>query len=283
VNLSDAGTIEIAVFAKAPVPDEAKTRLIPRLGAEGAARLQERLIERALQKSVALPGARVTLWVAGDVQHPFIAACAQRAGIRVRIQQGSDLGARMLQAFATTLAPGRGDRCLLIGTDCPALATTDLALAAQALATHDAVVQPAEDGGYVLIGLRAPHAQLFEGIESGGPTMMHATRERLARVGLRWCERPPLPDLDTPEETTDARSPRAGSRPSPARAGAACARGCRDDRTGALFQSPDRRAARAVEARDLAEDRAPHAVRRRDARRRAGAARTRRCLVREPR
>ncbi|MFN3566631.1 MAG: TIGR04282 family arsenosugar biosynthesis glycosyltransferase [Burkholderiaceae bacterium] len=192
--------VDIAVFAKAPVPGEAKTRLAPRLGADGAARLQERLIETALQKSVALAGARVTLWVAGDARHPFVAACAQRVGVRVRLQQGCDLGARMLHAFADTLAPGRGERCLLIGTDCPALTTADLAAAAQALAEHDAVVQPADDGGYVLIGLRAPHAPLFEGIEWGGPKVMQATRERMARLALRWCERPPLPDLDTPQD-----------------------------------------------------------------------------------
>lgn len=200
MQASVAHLLDIAVFAKAPVPGEAKTRLIPRLGADGAARLQQRLIECALEKALALRGARVTLWVAGDTDHPFIAACAQRVGVAVRIQQGRDLGARMLHAFADTLAPGRGERCLLIGTDCPALATADLAAAAEALAAHDAVVQPAEDGGYVLIGLRAAHARLFEGIEWGQPTVMQATRERMAGLGLRWCERPPLPDLDTPDD-----------------------------------------------------------------------------------
>jgi rSAM/selenodomain-associated transferase 1 len=197
---SIAPSLDIAVFARAPVPGEAKTRLIPRLGAEGAARLQQRLIESALEKSVALPGARVTLWVAGGADHPFVAACAQRVGVAVRTQQGPDLGARMLHAFADTLAPSRGERCLLIGTDCPALTVADLAMAAQALVTHDAVVQPADDGGYVLIGLRAAHARLFEGIEWGQPTVMQATRERMAQLGLRWCERPPLPDLDTPAD-----------------------------------------------------------------------------------
>ncbi|GAB4466629.1 MAG: TIGR04282 family arsenosugar biosynthesis glycosyltransferase [Burkholderiaceae bacterium] len=201
-----AQSIDIAVFAKAPVPGEAKTRLIPRLGAEGAARLQQRLIERTLEKSVALAGARVTLWVAGDVHHPFVAACAQRVGVRVRTQRGSDLGARMLNAFADTLAPGRGHRCVLIGTDCPALTSADLAAAAQALAAYDAVVQPADDGGYVLIGLRAAHAPLFEGIEWGGPKVMEATRERLARLALRWVEHAPLPDLDTPEDYDRARA-----------------------------------------------------------------------------
>lgn len=200
MQAANASRLDIAVFAKAPVPGEAKTRLIPRLGAEGAARLQQRLIEGALKKSVALAGARVTLWVAGNAQHPFIAACAQRTGVQVRIQQGPDLGTRMLHAFATTLGPGRSDRCLLIGTDCPALTTADLAAAAEALAAHDAVVQPAEDGGYVLIGLRAPHAPLFEGIKWGGSTVMQATRERMTRLGLCWCERPPLPDLDTPQD-----------------------------------------------------------------------------------
>ncbi len=200
MQASIAPSLDIAVFARAPVPGEAKTRLIPRLGADGAARLQERLIEGALKKAVALAGARVALWVAGNADHPFIVAMAQRVGVPVRIQRGRDLGARMLYAFADTLARGHGDRCLLIGTDCPALTSADLAAAAFALAAHDAVVQPAEDGGYVLIGLRAPHAQLFEGIEWGGSTVMQATRERMARLGLRWCERPPLPDLDTPPD-----------------------------------------------------------------------------------
>jgi rSAM/selenodomain-associated transferase 1 len=195
-----ADRLDIAIFARAPVPGQAKTRLIPRLGAEGAARLQQRLIEATLAKSLAVAGARVTLWVAGNADHPFIAASAQRVGVAVRIQQGADLGARMRHAFAATLARRTDARCVLIGTDCPALTSADLTAAAQALATHDAVVQPAEDGGYVLIGLRRPQARLFEGIEWGGSDVMQATRRRMAQLALRWCERPPLPDLDTPQD-----------------------------------------------------------------------------------
>jgi hypothetical protein len=191
-------TIDIAVFAKAPVPGVAKTRLIPRLGAEGAARLQEALIENALAKAIAVAGARVTLWVAGDRSHPFVAAVARRFDIGIETQHGPDLGARMHDAFATTLAPGRNRGCVLIGTDCPALTTADLERAAAALATHDAFVLPAEDGGYVLIALRTPQERIFEGIEWGGPTVMQATRERMARLGLAWFEGSPRPDLDTP-------------------------------------------------------------------------------------
>jgi rSAM/selenodomain-associated transferase 1 len=193
-------TIEIAVFAKAPVPGEAKTRLIPLLGAEGAARLQEKLIEHTLAKATAIAGARVTLWIAGDGSHPFVASVARRFDTGIETQQGIDLGARMHHAFATTLAPGRSGGCVLIGTDCPALTTADLKQASEALAAQDAVVQPAEDGGYVLIGLRAPHAAIFEGIEWGGPTVMQDTRERMTRLGLAWSEGSLRPDLDTPHD-----------------------------------------------------------------------------------
>jgi hypothetical protein len=184
--------LRIAIFAKAPIAGQAKTRLIPLLGAEGAAQLQAHLIERAVAKACALPGARVTLWVAGGIDHPFVVRCAADAGIGLTEQQGADLGARMTHAFAQAGGP-----LLLIGTDCPALTVSDLEQAAQALRTHDVVVQPAEDGGYVLIGLTRPQPALFEGIAWGGARVMDATRERIAALGLRACELASKPDLDT--------------------------------------------------------------------------------------
>lgn len=190
---------DIAIFARAPVPGEAKTRLVPQLGAEGAARLQRELIRAALAKAIAVPGARTTLWVAGDAGHPFLVECARDAGVPIREQRGADLGARMDAAFADTLT-GPKARCVLVGTDCPALATTDLVAALDALATHDVVVQPAEDGGYVLIGLRAPQPALFAGIDWGTDTVMAATRARIRAASLKALERPTLPDLDTPAD-----------------------------------------------------------------------------------
>ena len=186
------GAVRIAVFARAPVAGEAKTRLIPMLGADGAAALQRRLIERTLSTACAVQAARVTLWVAGDAGHAFVAEAARRFGVAIAEQRGADLGARMNHAFETVGAP-----LLLIGTDCPQLAPDDLSAAAGALRAHDVVIQPATDGGYVLIGLARPRPPLFESIDWGGPQVLRQTRERIAALGLRCALLPALHDLDT--------------------------------------------------------------------------------------
>lgn len=193
-------SIDIAVFARAPVAGQAKTRLIPVLGADGAAALHKRLIERTLATACAVPGARVTLWVAGDPEHAFIAEVAARFGIALAEQRGNDLGARMNHAFEATDAP-----LVLIGTDCPQLSPDDLHAAAAALATHDVVIQPASDGGYVLIGLARPQPPLFESIDWGGPEVLRQTQARITALGLNCALRPALDDLDTPADLQRAR------------------------------------------------------------------------------
>lgn len=192
--------VDIAVFARAPVAGRAKTRLIPLLGAEGAAALQRTLIERTLATACAVPGGRVTLWVAGDPQHPLVQQVAARFRVGVARQRGADLGARMSHAFAVRTP------LVLIGTDCPQLSADDLTGAAAALAAHDVVLQPANDGGYVLIGLARPQPPLFESIDWGGPTVLQQTRERIAALGLRCALRPALDDLDTPADLQRARA-----------------------------------------------------------------------------
>ena len=188
---ADGGATSIAVFARAPVPGAAKTRLIPTLGAAGAAALQRQLIERTLATAGAVPQARVTLWVAGDGEHPFITEVAARHRASVAPQVGADLGARMQHAFAA------GTPLVLIGTDCPALRPQDLVEAAAALTRHEVVIQPANDGGYVLIALARPQPALFESIDWGGPAVLQQTLDRVAALGLRCALRPPLDDLDT--------------------------------------------------------------------------------------
>ena len=189
------GAFRIAIFARAPVAGEAKTRLIPMLGADGAAALQRRLIERTLTTACAVPAAQVTLWVAGGSEHPFITEVSARFGVALAAQVGNDLGARMQHAFEAAGAP-----LALIGTDCPQLGPADLAAAAAALAANDVVIQPATDGGYVLIGLARPQPALFESIDWGGPQVLRQTQARIATIGLRCALRPTLDDLDTPAD-----------------------------------------------------------------------------------
>jgi len=176
---SDTAT-SVFVFARRGRAGEVKTRLIPRLGAEGAARLHARLVGRALATARAARLGRVELW-------------------DTRRQRGGDLGERMRRAFAAGLR--RQPRVLLIGSDCPALRPAHLRRAARWLAggAH-AVLAPVEDGGYALIGLRRVSPRLFDGIAWGGPQVMARTRERLAALGWRWRELPGLWDVDRPED-----------------------------------------------------------------------------------
>jgi rSAM/selenodomain-associated transferase 1 len=190
-------TVDIAVFARAPVPGHAKTRLIPRLGPHGAARLQRQLIEGSLARAMALPGARVTLWTTGTNDEANVHA-ALAAGAIVREQCGEDLGTRMAHAFCQTLDGRRP--MLLIGTDCPAQTVDDLRAALAALLNADAVIQPAEDGGYVLIGMNAPRRELFSGVEWGSDRVLVATRARAAEHGIRLAELPTCWDLDRSED-----------------------------------------------------------------------------------
>lgn len=189
-------SVDIAVFARAPVAGQAKTRLIPRLGAEGAARLQRQLIERALARAQSVRGVRVTLWTTADDADAF--ALAEAAGATVRLQQGHDLGSRMSNAFAETLDGARP--MLLIGTDCPAQTAADLETAIAILREADAVIQPAEDGGYVLIGMKQFHPALFEQVAWGSATVLAATRARATDRGVRLAELPMNWDLDRSED-----------------------------------------------------------------------------------
>lgn len=191
------GRVGIAILARAPIPGAAKTRLIPALGSGGAASLQGWLLRRAVALAVVADVGPVALWCAGDAGHPDFAECRAYGPVALHAQPAGDLGARMLAAMRQSPTPGG---TLVIGTDCPALTPSYLQQAAQALRDHEAVVIPAEDGGYVLIGMKAPAPQIFAGIDWGGPQVMAQTRERLATLGWHWLEPRTLWDVDRPED-----------------------------------------------------------------------------------
>jgi hypothetical protein len=189
-------TIAIAVLAKAPLPGFAKTRLIPALGTEGAARLQARLVEHAVATACAARIGPVTLWGAPDEGHPLFQAIGARLGVALARQDGGDLGERMLAAVTAADMP-----VLVIGTDCPALTADHLRAAADILrGGADAAIIPAEDGGYALIGLRAPARTLFSEMHWSVPSVMEETRRRLRDLGMTWQEPVRLWDLDLPED-----------------------------------------------------------------------------------
>ena len=189
----------IIVMAKAPQPGLAKTRLIPALGAAGAAQLARRFLRQTLHAALAAEIGPVTLCGTPDAPlHSAFEDLLRRLPLQWTAQGEGDLGARMARALAQTLT--LHDSALLIGTDAPALDAAYLRNAQPALTSHDAVLAPTFDGGYALLGLRRIHAALFTHMPWSGPEVMARTRQRLLEHGLTWAELPLLHDIDEPAD-----------------------------------------------------------------------------------
>ena len=189
----------IIIFAKAPIPGQAKTRLIPALGAHGAAALHEKLVIHTLNTTTQANLCPVQLWSADTTEHPFFNDMQRRYPITVKQQQGDDLGQRMSHAFDIVLT--QRPYALLIGSDAPSLSHQDLYDALHTLQQGtECVLNPAADGGYVLIGLRRPNPVLFQNISWGGDTVLAATRQQLIKQNLEWCELKTHRDIDRPED-----------------------------------------------------------------------------------
>ncbi len=197
----------LLIFAKEPRPGHVKTRLAAAIGEREAAAVHRELVEQTLQtarraREAGIVG-RVELWCTPRSDHPEFAAWRDRYRIELRDQVGGDLGERMRHALVLSLA--RGVPALLIGSDCPLLDPPYLGRAAAALADHDAVFGPAEDGGYVLVGL-ARDVDPFAGIVWGTAGVMVATRARLASQRATWQELPVRWDVDTAADLARWRS-----------------------------------------------------------------------------
>ena len=185
--------VAVLVFARAPIPGRVKTRLVPRLGEFGAARLHARLTAHALRTATA-------------------AGCGPVELHDTAKQRGSDLGERMHRALSGALRRHRA--AIVIGADCPALRPADLRRAARLLAGGcEAVLAPVEDGGYVLIGVRRLSPRLFAGIEWGSPGVYAATVAKLDSLAYRWRALRTLWDVDRPEDVERLRSLRFSSMP----------------------------------------------------------------------
>ncbi|MFV1997937.1 MAG: TIGR04282 family arsenosugar biosynthesis glycosyltransferase [Acidiferrobacterales bacterium] len=190
---------KILVFTRAPIPGQTKTRLIPALGKEGAARLHAELIHRTLQKCTALGNVKTELWCAPDIHHQFFVSCADTYDVTLHKQSGNDLGQRMSNAFAESQI--QSPWVILVGTDCPNLTINDLKQATTILDNGaDAVLGPATDGGYVLIGLNRSAPGLFTDMPWGNDKIAELTRGRLRDMGMRWFELPVRNDIDRPDD-----------------------------------------------------------------------------------
>lgn len=186
----------LLVFCKAPIPGQVKTRLMPALSAEQAADAHRQLTEMTLRRAFQLPLCAVELCCAPDANHPFFRQCASDYSLTLTVQRGNNLGERMHNAFSDALSRYR--HALLIGCDCPSLTAEDLRQALQALIDgYDAVIAPAEDGGYVLIGLSRPQPILFNDVPWGSERVMVDTYCRAEEGGLSLYVLPQQWDVDS--------------------------------------------------------------------------------------
>jgi uncharacterized protein len=186
----------LIIFTRYPRPGQAKTRLIPALGPEGAARLQKAMTQHSLLQARGLKGPIAIYYANGEERElrdwlgEDLCYFTQAAG---------DLGAKMLGAFCDTLGEEAG-AAVIIGTDCPGIDTQLLAQTFQALQTSDLVLGPALDGGYYLIGLRRVIPELFENIPWSTDQVLSQTLAIANRLNLSIHLLPELPDIDRPED-----------------------------------------------------------------------------------
>ena len=188
----------VILFAKAPVAGRVKTRLISALGADGAAKLARHMLDHALNIAGAADVGSLELCASPALTHPDWQNIPLPAGLETSDQGDGDLGVRMARAAQRGLA--RGQNVLLIGADCPALSAQHLRAAAAALNTDDAVLLPAQDGGYLLLGLTTHAASLFEDMPWSTAQVAELTLARMAGLGWRVAVLDALPDIDRPED-----------------------------------------------------------------------------------
>lgn len=214
----------LILFARPPVPGRVKTRLIPRLGREGAAALYRGFLLDATALAAEVRRRRPSVGLAAewalDGEAPPEGAFSQwlTGPFLHRPQRGVDLGERMAAATGSRLA--WGGSAILIGTDFPDLAPEILIEAFGALEemgrsggkAGDAVIGPAGDGGYYLIGLTRPIPALFTGVGWGKPGVFEATMLKLASLSFAVHVLPEWHDVDEPADL-DALLARLAERP----------------------------------------------------------------------
>lgn len=197
-----AGRVRVCVFAKPPRAGLVKTRLAADLGPEGAARLARAFFDDTWAAVGALDWADAVL-ATTDVQAP---EWTDPPGMALWPQGDGHLGDRMERVLSRALDTHVA--AIAIGTDSPGLPPDTLNDARRALAHHDAVIGPSEDGGFYLIGLRRCPEGLFLGVPWSADDTCARTLQRLGALNLSVAVLPSWFDVDRPGDLQRLRSMR---------------------------------------------------------------------------
>jgi len=188
----------IIIFAKAPEPGFAKTRLIPVLGAQGAADLARQMLLHTLDVALAANIGTVELCATPALDDAAWSMVALPAGFEITAQGEGDLGARMARAARRVIE--QGERVLLVGTDCVEMSAELLQQARQALDDHEAVIHCTADGGYALLGLTRFNPFLLNDIPWSTDEVASLTIARIGQLGWTLHVGQMLHDVDEPQD-----------------------------------------------------------------------------------
>ncbi|MCS6791313.1 MAG: TIGR04282 family arsenosugar biosynthesis glycosyltransferase [Oscillatoriaceae bacterium SKW80] len=205
--MSGVESDRLIVFARYPEAGKTKTRLIPALGATGAAELYRKMAEKTLAVAknlaktrcscgAATPSLTIEVWYTGgnlELMREWLGD-----GIIYQPQTEGDLGERMANAFSSAFRTSK--QAILIGTDCPGLDTAGISEAFEQLQQHELILGPAVDGGYYLIGLKRIIPELFQGICWGTSKVLQQTLAIAHQLNLSYSLLPELADIDHPED-----------------------------------------------------------------------------------
>ena len=180
----------LVVFARPLKEGTVKLRLAKQIGDQKALSIYSKLMD--LTMSAAKTSGVDTIVYFSDVpkyEHGYVN----------NIQRGANLGNRMANALSNEINHSRGKVCL-IGSDCPDISAEIINQAMEELDDVDVVIGPAKDGGYYLIGMKAPYPSLFEGIYWGENTVLEETLFICNELGLTSKLLPTLKDIDRVED-----------------------------------------------------------------------------------
>ena len=189
---------KLLIFTKSPVLGEVKTRLQPDYSPQQSLTLHKKLLLNTLVLSEKLNHSDIELCCTPNRNTMFFLDCEKRFPLILTDQQGADLGERM--AFAFSVALQTYGKVIIIGTDCPEINEHYIEQALVALNDHDAVIGPAADGGYVLLGLRRFTLDLFTGISWGSDSVLTQTRKVLNKLSWSYQELAIMHDIDRAED-----------------------------------------------------------------------------------
>jgi uncharacterized protein len=187
----------LIIFTRYPEAGKVKTRLIPALGAAGAAKLHQQMAENTLIQARLVPQIAIEVWFVGG--NTALMQDWLGADLIFQAQPEGDLGDRMCRAFESVFSRGY-TKAAIVGTDCPALTQTILEQSFSDLEQHILSIGPATDGGYYLIGLQHSIPELFANITWSTSSVLTQTLTIAAALKLTPSLLPYLHDIDLPAD-----------------------------------------------------------------------------------